>query len=122
MPVEFSAVPQSQRVVEGDNVLLTCNFSVTRLGSNYPEPHTVWRKNGTEVLDTIRTTDSDADRGYKYTEYLLSPVMPHHTGYYECLAVDGKTKRDFFGEGKYITSSPRAYVHVVCKWSTVTVL
>ena len=120
MPVEFSAVPQSQRVVEGDSVLLTCNFSLTRLRSNYPEPHTVWRKNGTEVLDTIRTTDSDADRGYKYTEYLLSPVMPHHTGYYECLAVDGKMKKDFLGEGKYITSSPRAYIHIVCKWSIVT--
>jgi hypothetical protein len=113
VPVEFSAVPQSQRVVEGDSVLLTCNFSVTRLGSNYPEPHTVWRKNGTEVLDAIKTTKSDADRGYKYTEYLLSPVMPHHTGYYECLAVDGKMKGVFVGEGKHVISSPRAYVHVV---------
>ena len=112
-PVEFSAVPQSQRVVEGDSVLLTCNFSVIQLGSNYPKPHTIWRQNGTLTLKT-----SDIDGSYTYSELLLSPVMPHHTGYYECLAVDGKKKFDHTGEGKHITSSPQAYLHVVCKWST----
>ena len=119
LPVEFIAVPQSQRVVEGESVLLTCNFSVIRLGSNYPKPHTVWRKNGTHTLDTIRTTERDIDRGFSYTELLLSPAMPHHTGYYECLTVDGKTRKDFVGEGMYVTSSPRAYLHVVCKWNMI---
>ena len=94
-------------MVEGDRVRLTCNFSVTRLGSNYPEPHIVWRKNGTHTQRT--------DKG-GYSELVLAPVMPHHAGYYECLAVDGKRKKfDPLGDGRYVTSSPRAYLDVVCK-------
>ena len=106
-PIEFSTVPQSQRVVEGDSVRLICNFSVTSLGSkNYRKPHIVWRKNGTH-------TELVERGGYSILE--LAPVTAEHAGYYECLAVDGKERGEKFGEGRYITSSPRAYLDVVCK-------
>ena len=106
-PIEFSTVPQSQRVVEGDSVRLICNFSVTSLGSKYPKPHTVWRKNGTHI-------ELVAKGGYSVLE--LAPVTPEHAGYYECLAVDGKKRLERYGKGHYITSSPRAYLDVVCKF------
>ena len=121
-PIEFSAVPHSQRVVEGESVRLTCNFSVTQLGSNYWEPHIVWRQNGSQlsVEDSSLTLNTVELLG-GYSELVLDPVQPQHAGYYECLAVDGKKKKGIekFGEGRYVTASPRAYIDVICKQSAV---
>ena len=121
-PIEFSAVPQSQRVVEGESVRLTCNFSVTRLGSKYWKPHIVWRQNGSQlsVEDSSLTLNTVELLG-GYSELVLDPVQPQHAGYYECLAVDGKKKggEEKFGEGRYVTASPRAYIDIICKLSIV---
>ena len=102
---------------------LTCNFSVTQLGSKYWEPHIVWRQNGSQLSaeDSSLTLNTVELLG-GYSELVLDPVQPQHAGYYECLAVDGKKKQKTgkFGEGRYVTASPRAYIDVVCKLSAVT--
>ena len=102
---------------------LTCNFSVTQLGSNYWEPHIVWRQNGSQLSaeDSSLTLNTVEELG-GYSELVLDPVQPQHAGYYECLAVDGKRMGGAgkFGEGRYVTASPRAYIDVVCKKSVVT--
>ena len=102
-PILFTEEPQSLTVLEGSNVTLHCSFNTTRLGSNYPLPHIVWRKNGTEVV------------GERVSELHLPSVQQEDAGYYECLAVDGKKKkkRDPKEVGGYITSSRRAYLTVL---------
>ena len=102
-PIVFTEEPQSQTALEGSNVTLKCNFTATELGSNYPLPHIVWRKNSTEVV------------GGRDNELHLQSVQLEDAGYYECLAVDGKKKKklDPKGVGRYITSSRRAYLNVL---------
>ena len=102
-PIVFTEEPQSQTALEGSNVTLKCNFTATQLGSNYPLPHIVWRKNSKEVV------------GGRDNELHLQSVQLEDAGYYECLAVDGKKKRilDSQGGGRYITSSRRAYLTVL---------
>ena len=118
-PVQFTRVPQSQTVLMGETVTLTCNFTIIELGSsrNYPVPSAVWRLNGTHNFKPVEPTESDIRRGYLHTELVVESIEAQDAGYYECLAVDGKKRKkenQKAGEGRYIASSPRAYLQVVC--------
>ena len=77
----------------------------------------MWRVNGSRdaLGGVVITSRSSLSGGYNYSELTIGGVMIGHSGHYECLAVDGKRKGEFDGDGRYIVSSPRAYLHVICR-------
>ena len=99
-PIEFNEQPQSQNVIEGDSVSLSCSFNVTPLANKYPLPRIIWRKNGKNL-------------GSSESILSWSNIGLEDAGYYECLAEDGRRK--FRPKGQYITSSRRASLQVLSK-------
>ena len=111
-------VPKSHITIEGETIELKCNFTIIKLGSNYPEPYAEWRHNATTVLQKIRPTKEDIAQGYLFSKLVLGPLTTGHTGFYECLAVDGMVRLDYLAErqvGQYVMSSPRAHMQVLSK-------
>ena len=112
----FIEEPQSHTLLEGSSVTLRCRFNVTLLGSNYPCPHLIWRKDGN---NTVKISEICVRKDTKYVIKTAASELEHpsvqmgHGGYYECLAVDGKRKFSKKGMGRFVTSSRRAYLRVI---------
>ena len=102
-------------MIEGERVRLTCNFTIVKLGSNYPVPHSEWRRNGVTMGTPTQADKSDIERGSLYSEVVIDSASVDDAGWYECIAVDGKRKGEWVGEGNHIISSPRAHIQVVRK-------
>ena len=117
-PPEFLEEPQSQTLLEGGSVTLRCRFNVTLLGSNYPCPHLIWRKDGNDIVNISQIcVKKEVESKYVIktaaSELRYPSVQIQHGGYYECLAVDGKRKFSKEGMGRFVTSSRRAYLRVI---------
>jgi hypothetical protein len=113
-PIEFLRIPESQTVVAGETVRLSCNITIIKLDNNYPVPHLVWRFNGTTIRQPAAAPkENDKARGYFSSELVIESASEADSGFYECVAVDGKRRRDWTGNGSHIISSPRADVQVV---------
>ena len=67
------------------------------------------------IGNLVKPDNDDIRMGHLYSEHVINSASVDNGGYYECIAIDGKTKANKFGEGAHIMSSPRAHVRVICK-------